>query len=98
LRVFNLFNKIINLDFNLSNKNDLIKYFKKWEIYFKDVASKYKNKLNNKIKKLIDREDNSNLYFLENVYIRNYNEYIKEELRIKNLSEILDINYNNYFK
>lgn len=102
LRIFNLFNKILEIKSNsLNDENDLVKYFKNWKRYFSKVSKKYKHKIDIKIREIVNKNMDSNEYGVE-IYedrLLKYDDYVKDiqysrEIKI---DDILKIDYQDYF-
>ena len=103
LNIFNLFNRVLEIKSNdLNDYTDLVRYFNNWKRYFSDIAKKYKSKIDNKIKEIIDSDKLRNDYGTE-IYedrILKYTDYLKDnqyDREIK-LDELLKIDYLVYFE
>jgi hypothetical protein len=99
---FNLFNKVLEIRTNLIiNKEQLLKYFKRWKVYFSDISKDYKYKIENKIKKIIEVDENKYGTEIYEDKILKYSDYLKETItysRNQKLDDILSIDYQNYFE
>lgn len=103
IRVFNLFNKILEIKSNeIKSEMDLIKYFKNWKKYFSDISKDYKYKIDKKIKEIIEKNnDISDRYVLEKYEdtILTYSDYLNNisYSRDIKLDDLLKIDYLSYF-
>lgn len=101
LNVFNIFNKILEIKFNLSTYEDLVRYFQNWKKYFLDVSKKYKSKIDNKIKHIIESDKNEYGIEIYEDKILKYSDYLKDDIsysREVKLDELLKIDYLSYFE
>jgi hypothetical protein len=103
LEIFNYFNSIMNIKYDLKSRNDLLNYFNKIDKYFKNVSDKYKKDLLKLLSKTItesikidyinnnfDKDHSYQEYKLENQYYNNIN-------RIDNIFYIKSIDYKDFF-
>jgi hypothetical protein len=101
IRSFNLFNKILNINININNKDDLNRYFKKWKKYFTKISKEYKSKIDSMIKDLL-KDDTDSRYVLEqhDDRIFKYSDYFDDVSYNRDiiLDEILKIDYLDYLK
>ena len=101
IRSFNLFNKILKIDININNEDDLTKYFKKWEKYFTKISNEYKSKIDSMIKDLL-KDDTDSRYVLEqhDDRVLKYSDYFDDISHNRDiiLDEILKIDYLDYLK
>jgi hypothetical protein len=99
---FNSFNKVLEIRTNkISNKEQLIKYFKKWKRYFSDISKDYKLKIENKIKKVIEVDESNYGTEIYEDKILKYSDYLKDSIKYSRdckLNDILSINYQKYFE
>lgn len=81
---------------------DLIKYFKKWEKYFKKISKEYKSKIDSMIKYLPKDDTDTDRYVLEQYEdkILKYSDYLYDISYDRDviLDELLKIDYLNYLK
>ena len=102
IRIFNLFNKILQINTSeIKNEADLIKYFKNWKKYFIDVSKKYKQKINKKLKEVIEDDKIGDKYVIEKHEdsILSYSEYLNDISYLRNakIEDLLGIDYETYF-
>jgi len=102
IRIFNLFNKLVKIEKNITNKSDLLKYFKSWKKYLTKISKNYISKIDDKIKDILEVDDNSNKYTLEKYedVILSYSDYLNDASYKRHIiiDELLKIDYLSYFK
>ena len=99
IRVFNLFNKMIDNKISIKNRDDLDRYFRNWKNYFTDVSEKCGIKIDNKIKEVVNGvSDDTYLLEVNDDKIISYSNYLKESNnRDTKLYELLYPDYRKYF-
>jgi hypothetical protein len=101
IRIFNIFNEILGIEYQIKNINDLKIYFNKWKKYFTKISNEYKRKIDSKIKEILESEYKLDKYIIEEYEdkILLYSDYLNDisyERDVK-IDEILKIDYLSFF-
>jgi hypothetical protein len=104
--LFQKFNSLFHIKYEINNEKDIIEYFKKYEKFFHIVAERYKNKmlkiLSSKILekinfKILDYYSFEKYYDLD-IFTHNIKEENKQEEREIIINNILEPYYKDYIK
>lgn len=99
IRLFNIFNKVNNINFDIKNESDILKYFKGYKKYFTNISNKMFDRFNKKINEISIKVDDINNYILETTEILSYSEYFNDinENRDERIESLLHPNINQFF-
>lgn len=90
IEIFNFFNLIMKINFNINNEEDLLNYLTKTKKYYSKLAEYYRRKILKILNEVINDSVDSGI---------NYNRYLLsfEELAFYKHKKEKEINYNNFY-